>query len=95
MPLYEFYKTGEGDQERTGLREVFLGHETKPKEIQTPSGVDLPGPVKIWTCLLCDDIKFKTPGLASRHFNSNHQDKKEGPESWRDYFEVLDVSESG
>ena len=95
MPLYEFHTTGEGDQKRSFLTEVALGHEGKPKVVETPSGVDLPGPIKLWKCSLCEDTKFKTAGLMAKHFNSTHQAQKEGPESWRDYHEVIDGPASG
>lgn len=97
MPLYEFHTTGEGDDMRSGLVEVMIGHEGPPKEIKTPSGVDLPGikVKKLWKCTICPDTKFKTAGLMARHFNSTHQERKESSESWRDFYEMIDGPKSG
>lgn len=91
MPLYNF-KTDENG--KSYLEEVDLGHVDKKMEVPKPE-VNVGRTTKLYKCTICENTKFKTAGLMAKHFNQEHQDKREDHNSWRSYHEVIDGPESG
>lgn len=89
MALFHFKRDGD----RTWLEPVEEDYSGKPKDIPTPSAVDLADMIKLWSCQVgeCKAI-HRTAGLAATHFNSKHMELKEGQHSWKEHTEVMHAS---
>ena len=76
------------------MEEVPEGAELVSKQAVAvrPDSPDVAGPTrtKVWVCRLCEDKKFRSAGLASRHFNKEHDDLKEAGDTWKDHYEVVE-----